>query len=325
MAKLSMTELRARQGVCSAQCDTYSCYKGSPATPPEGLATDGCPLHSHPAQLVDNRDCVLCMTCLKACPHSSIEVRLRPPAADIWGGGHRPLAAEAALQWILFGAVAVHHLPALLSDFGIEPAGVLEPRLAHCAAAAAVLAAPGLVAWGADAAWRAAAGALAPAPARAALAPAGAGAAGAGPDAARALSVLAAASASYAGSAAGAPVVAPQKPFLDLSYGYLPLVWAATLAHYLAPLLLEAGHTLPIAARTFAPLTGALEPLLPAFEADSAVVAFLQGSTLLFGAGASLVLSRRVAGQPWRTIAPQCALIAAFTAEVWHLILGAPL
>jgi hypothetical protein len=263
------------------------------------------------------------MTCLKACPHSSIEVRLRPPAADIWGGGHRPLAAEAALQWILLGAVAAHHLPALLSDFGIEPAGVLEPRLAHCAAAAAVLAAPGLVAWGADAAWRAVAGALAPARATLAIA----GAAGASPDAARALSVLAAASTSYAGAAAGVPVVAPQKPFLDLSYGFLPLTWAATLAHYLAPLLLEAGHALPIAARTFAPLTDALEPLLEplVFEANPAVVAFLQGSTLLFGAGASLVLSRRVAGQPWRTIAPQCALIAAFTAEAWHLILGAPL
>ena len=26
-AKLSMTELRARQGVCSAECDTYTCYK----------------------------------------------------------------------------------------------------------------------------------------------------------------------------------------------------------------------------------------------------------------------------------------------------------
>jgi hypothetical protein len=26
-AKLSMTELRARQGVCSGTCSTYTCYK----------------------------------------------------------------------------------------------------------------------------------------------------------------------------------------------------------------------------------------------------------------------------------------------------------
>jgi polyferredoxin len=63
-AKLSMTELRAQQGTCSAECTTYQCYKGGPQKG-EGLETDGCPLYSHPAQLQDNRDCVLCMTCLK--------------------------------------------------------------------------------------------------------------------------------------------------------------------------------------------------------------------------------------------------------------------
>ncbi|GAX80436.1 hypothetical protein CEUSTIGMA_g7875.t1, partial [Chlamydomonas eustigma] len=69
-AKLSMTELRARQGVCSGECSTYHCYKGGCAVPPEGLESVGCPLYSHPAQLTDNRHCVNCMECLKACPHS---------------------------------------------------------------------------------------------------------------------------------------------------------------------------------------------------------------------------------------------------------------
>jgi transcriptional regulator with AAA-type ATPase domain len=60
-AKLSMTELRAQQGICSAECTTYQCYKGGPRKG-EGMETNGCPLYSHPAQLEDNRDCVLCMT-----------------------------------------------------------------------------------------------------------------------------------------------------------------------------------------------------------------------------------------------------------------------
>ena len=51
--------------VGAGSCTTYHCYKGGPAEPPEGMATGGCPLYSHPAQLVDNRNCVLCMTCLK--------------------------------------------------------------------------------------------------------------------------------------------------------------------------------------------------------------------------------------------------------------------
>jgi polyferredoxin len=55
-------------------CSTYHCYKGGPAEPPQGLETNGCPLYSHPAQLTDNRNCVLCMECDKvgrnprACP-----------------------------------------------------------------------------------------------------------------------------------------------------------------------------------------------------------------------------------------------------------------
>ncbi|HEY9622707.1 MAG TPA: sigma 54-interacting transcriptional regulator, partial [Crinalium sp.] len=61
-AKLSMIELRAQQGICSATCTTYQCYKGGPQKG-EGMETGGCPVYSHPAQLQDNRDCVLCMTC----------------------------------------------------------------------------------------------------------------------------------------------------------------------------------------------------------------------------------------------------------------------
>lgn len=36
------------------------------------------------------------------------------------------------------------------------------------------------------------------------------------------------------------------KPFLELAYGYMPLVWAGTLAHYLLPFLGEAGRILPV-------------------------------------------------------------------------------
>ena len=55
---------------CAGNCSTYHCYKGGPEEPPAGLETAGCPVYSHPAQLVDNRNCVLCMTCDKARPYS---------------------------------------------------------------------------------------------------------------------------------------------------------------------------------------------------------------------------------------------------------------
>ena len=46
-AKLSVIELRAQQGTCSATCTTYQCYKGGPQKG-EGLETNGCPLYSTP-------------------------------------------------------------------------------------------------------------------------------------------------------------------------------------------------------------------------------------------------------------------------------------
>jgi transcriptional regulator with AAA-type ATPase domain/NAD-dependent dihydropyrimidine dehydrogenase PreA subunit len=113
-AKLSITELRAQQGTCSAECTTYQCYKGGPEKG-EGKATEGCPLYSHPAQLEDNRDCVLCMTCLKACPHRSVEFNLRPPAIELWTT-HTPRTYEVALLFLLLGAVFLHHLPEINSQ-----------------------------------------------------------------------------------------------------------------------------------------------------------------------------------------------------------------
>jgi transcriptional regulator with AAA-type ATPase domain/NAD-dependent dihydropyrimidine dehydrogenase PreA subunit len=110
-AKLSMTELRAEQGTCSAECKTYHCYKGGPAEG-EGLETNGCPLYSHPAQLEDNRDCVLCMTCLKACPHRSVKVNLRPPGIELWTT-HLERNYEVALLFLLFGGIFLHRLPEL--------------------------------------------------------------------------------------------------------------------------------------------------------------------------------------------------------------------
>jgi NAD-dependent dihydropyrimidine dehydrogenase PreA subunit len=123
-AKLAMVELRSTQQVCGSQCSTFGCYKGSEATPvsfadalpTEGQATGGCPLYSHPAQLKDNRDCVLCMTCLKACPHRSVQLNLRFPAADLWRN-HNGFGAEVALMLLLLGGVFLHSSQRILSWF----------------------------------------------------------------------------------------------------------------------------------------------------------------------------------------------------------------
>ncbi|GLC68372.1 hypothetical protein PLESTF_000684000 [Pleodorina starrii] len=329
MAKLSMTEVRARQGVCSGECSTYHCYKGGCATPPDGLDSTGCPLYSHPAQLTDNRNCTNCMECLKACPNGSVEFRLRLPGTDLWSG-HIASAGEVSLMFMLMGSVFLHHLDRLALQLGVDPAaaGLTGVTPQHIAASLVVLAAPGLAAWGADAAAR--------------RNPGGGIAAAAGPflsnlvvqltsrvtsGRAAAATAAAAAATAAAAAAAAAPAAGPSAssaaplpqpaPFLALSYGYLPLLWSATLSHYLQPLLAEGGRLLPITAA----MVGWEDAPLPVAVAHPAVIAFLQGSLLLFGAAASAALSRKLAAAPWAAFVPQLALIAAFTAELWALIL----
>jgi hypothetical protein len=124
-AKLSMLELRSTPQVCGSQCHTFGCYKGSGATavtfidalPNEGQATGGCPLYSHPNLLRDNRDCMLCMTCLKACPNRSAQLNLRFPASDLLDD-HRGFYAEVALLLLLLGGVLMHHSQTILTWLG---------------------------------------------------------------------------------------------------------------------------------------------------------------------------------------------------------------
>ncbi|MEB3244183.1 MAG: sigma 54-interacting transcriptional regulator [Cyanobacteriota bacterium] len=139
-AKLAISELRAQAGTCGGSCSSYACFKGGPAEG-EGLATEGCPLGTHPAHLNDNRNCVLCLTCARACPHRSVQVRLRPPGADLQRDSDPP-DGEAGLILVLAGGVCLHHWQRLLGWLPLAPAslesGALLPRLAWAAAALAL-------------------------------------------------------------------------------------------------------------------------------------------------------------------------------------------
>jgi len=134
-AKLSILELRAQAGICSGNCSSYACFKGGPAEG-EGLASEGCPLGTHPAHLRDNRNCVLCLTCAQACPHRSVRLAIRPPAADL----QRTMAipdGEPSLLLILAGSISLSHWQQLWGWSALAPAslssGALLPRLAVAA------------------------------------------------------------------------------------------------------------------------------------------------------------------------------------------------
>jgi len=299
------------------------------------METEGCPLGSHPANLSDNAACVLCFTCETACPHRSVEFRLRPPAADVWNFGHQESAAELCLMFMLLGAVAVHHLPVVAGQLGLSAdfvADYLTPHegLAasffgwHALATALLLAAPAGFVWGVDFLWRAAYEASA---ARAS------GGGGGGASTKNEFAALLA-SASSSSSSAAAPASAASTPtpaFLSrlpprltrVAYAYLPLTWAATLAHYEDWGLREAGTVARVFARSLEDaslLPHRLAELVPAPAADPAVVDFLQGATLLLGAFGALAFTRRLGARPWAQLAPQLVGIGLVTAELWYLI-----
>ena len=233
-AKLSMTELRAQQGTCSAECTTYQCYKGG-SQKGEGLKTGGCPLYSHPAQLNDNRDCVLCMTCLKACPHRSVELNLRPPGIELWTS-HSPRSYEAALLLLLLGGVFLHRLSELQAELGLSlNLPQFSSHLGWSMASLSLPAAIPLAAYGSM--WF---------------------------------------SHKLTQRLACQRLTFRPRSFIELVYGYLPLVLAGNLAHYLRLGLTEAGRLLPVTMAT----VGLSGEGLPILVAHPAVIAFLQGTTL---------------------------------------------
>lgn len=265
-AKLSMIELRAQQGTCSAECTTYQCYKGGHKKG-EGLETGGCPLYSHPAQLEDNRDCVLCMTCLKACPHRSVELNLRPPGIELWTT-HVPRTYEVALLLLLLDGIFVHRLPELEAWLGLN--FDLTQFWTHLGVSLAALTLPAIVPFAAYGLIRLFQQSLKP------------------------------------------------RPFIELAYGYLPLVLGGSLAHYLRLGLGEAGQILPVTWATF----GYSGEGLPMLVAHPAVIAFLQGTTLIFSVLLTVILTQKIARQPLRLLLPQHLGAIALGTSLWSIIVG---
>ena len=265
-AKLSMIELRAQQGICSATCTTYQCYKGGPEKG-EGQATGGCPIYSHPAQLTDNRDCVLCMTCLKACPHRSVELNLRPPGIELWTT-HQPTAAEVALLFLLLGGIFLHRLPEIEHQFGWHLH--LEQFGWHALVSLVVLVVPVAIALLAH------------------------------------------------GFVQLLHPTTKARPFVETAYGYLPLVLGGSLAHYLRLGLNEAGRVVPVTLATF----GYSGVGMPIAVADPAVLAFLQGVTLIVSVWLSVILTQKITRQSFPSMLPQHAATVAIGSVLWKIIVG---
>lgn len=76
-ATSSLIELRPTQDICAAKCKGHSCFTGNAHVP-------GCPMSQHAMFVTSNRDCVLCLNCVRLCPNGSPQLNIRVPARELW-------------------------------------------------------------------------------------------------------------------------------------------------------------------------------------------------------------------------------------------------
>ena len=91
------------------------------------------------------------------------------------------------------------------------------------------------------------------------------------------------------------------------------------LAHYLRLSLQEGGRILPVTFATF----GLNGENLPVLVAHPAVIAFLQGTTLIFSVLLTVVLTQKIARQPMRTLFWQHLAAITLSTTMWMLIVSA--
>jgi len=76
-SRISPFELRADKNVCAARCTGHQCYAGTEER-------KGCPLFLLAPAVDSNLSCKLCGTCVKNCPHRSLNINIRVPGREIW-------------------------------------------------------------------------------------------------------------------------------------------------------------------------------------------------------------------------------------------------
>jgi hypothetical protein len=80
----------------------------------------------------------------------------------------------------------------------------------------------------------------------------------------------------------------------------------------------EAGRILPVTWATF----GYNGEELPILVAHPAVIAFLQGTTLIVSVFLSVILTQKIARQPLRLLLPQHVGVIALGVSLWSIIVG---
>jgi transcriptional regulator with AAA-type ATPase domain len=93
VARISLLEMHSNHNVCLSRCRVDDCIKEK-----------GCPMGLHPSGIDSSDHCVLCLDCVRNCPHHSMQLDLRNPAWGLYNKARRGFN-EALFSVTLIGVV----------------------------------------------------------------------------------------------------------------------------------------------------------------------------------------------------------------------------